>query len=86
MKQIILLFEPVGIDFISALNADDKRLLEKLVTDRGEVVHSASTPARFNKATAKNYRDLVERMAAAADEHLRAQIEKLLELSPWPAT
>lgn len=86
VRQIILLFEPVGLDFVGILAADDKRLLEKLVTDRGEVVHSASTPDRFNKSTAQGYRDLVERMAVAADEHLRAQAEKALGGSPWAAS
>ncbi|MCS5507134.1 hypothetical protein [Curtobacterium flaccumfaciens] len=84
VRQITTLFLPVGLDFIGAIEKTDRSALEKLVTARGSVVHSASTPSSFNKAAAKGYRDLVTRMADAADEHIRAQVEELTTKSPWP--
>lgn len=84
IKQITTLFLPVGLDFVGAIVKDDRSALEKLVTARGLVVHSASAPESFNKAAAKGYRDLVARMASAADEHLRRQVEELTGTTPWP--
>ncbi|UXZ57970.1 hypothetical protein [Curtobacterium sp. Arg-1] len=84
VKQITTLFLPVGLDFISAIEKADRSALEKLVSARGSVVHSASAPDSFNKGAAKGYRDLVARMASAADEHLRQQVEQLTAASPWP--
>lgn len=84
VKQIATLFLPVGLDFVGAIDEPDRSALEELVSARGAVVHSASAPESFNKAAAKGYRDLVARMASAADEHLRQQIEKLTGTTPWP--
>lgn len=84
-KQIRTLFRAVGIDFMDRVSLADRAALEDLVTARGEVVHAASAPAAFKKSKAKEYRDLVERMALIADEELRVQIGALIGKDPWPA-
>jgi hypothetical protein len=83
IKQVIILFKSVGLDFVSVIDPRDRSALEELVTARGAVVHSANTPVDFNKGVAKGYRDLVERVTKAVDESLRLQAEDLVGKSPW---
>lgn len=83
VKQIILLFRTVGVDFFRDISQADKDMLEKLVTARGGVVHSASAPEDFKKSVAKGYRDLVEAMAVKATASLREQATTLVGTAPW---
>lgn len=83
VKQIERLFESTGVHPLRTATDADRKALGQLVQARGEVVHSASTPERFNKQSAKNYRDLVERLAQETDASLNNQARTLVGNTAW---
>lgn len=82
-KQIELLYSAVGVSFLKKTTRDDRKALEELIIARGKVVHSANTPESFNKQAARDYRNLVERLAIDADVTMRDQARNLVGHAPW---
>lgn len=82
-SQVRGLFELVGLDPFRATQKDELAALDLLVTERGTVVHTATTPDDFKKGNAKKHRDLVLALADAVDETLRTQAHALTGKYPW---
>jgi hypothetical protein len=75
------LFQVVGLDPFRTVAKADLIDLEALVRARGEVVHTASAPESFKKATAKGYRDLADRLVHAVDASLWKDVDAIVKQS-----
>lgn len=82
-RQIVRLSEAVGLDLLEGVTKGDREAIDELVIARGKVVHTATPPDDFNKAKAREYRDLVLRVSGAVDSNLRSQCHSLTGEYPW---
>lgn len=71
------LFLAVGLDPFRDVTREDLDALKELVSARGTVVHTATAPETFKKATAKGYRELVDKLVTAVDSAVWDQAKAL---------
>jgi hypothetical protein len=58
--------------------------LDRLVKDRGTIVHTARAPsASFKKADATGWREFVDELYRAFDHSLQSQTVTLVGKTPW---
>lgn len=76
-RNVRALFDRVGVDALGKVKKDDLRQLEKLVKERGEIVHTGKAPAGFYKSNAIAWRDVVEALGELVDESIAEQAERL---------
>ncbi len=81
--QVGKLFDLVGVVAFDGVE-DKKPELDRLVGDRGTIVHTARPPSgEFRKADATGWRQFVEGLYSAFDESLLRQAEALVGSPPW---
>jgi hypothetical protein len=78
------LFERVGVDPFAGVSNDDLEELDKLVEQRGQIVHTGKAPANFYKKDALDWRAFVANLGEAVDGAIGAEAKKLTGKSPWP--
>lgn len=76
-KNVRALFDRVGVDPFGNVNTDDLDRLAKLVSERGEIVHTGKAPMDFYKQNAVDWRTFVEKLAGQVDKSVRAGASKL---------
>lgn len=82
-KNVIELFENVGLKGWLNVSQDDKDGIAKLVELRGGVAHTAGTPEDFKKGVAREHLDRVKRVVSIMDESLATQTKDLTGQRPW---
>lgn len=81
--NVTQLFKRVGVSPWENLDKEDVSGVDKLVRERGRVVHTAGAPDNFRKALATEHLDRIVRVVAVIDENLAKQAEDLLQQRPW---
>lgn len=82
----LLGFDP--FDGVSWQNMSEQQVtarLDELYTVRGQIAHTAEAPAGFGINDARSYLDFVKRLAERFDEAVRAKVEAVANVTPWPA-
>ncbi|MBI2710340.1 MAG: hypothetical protein HYX34_11700 [Actinobacteria bacterium] len=81
-SQVGKLFNLVGIEAFK--DVADAEQLDKLILDRGTIVHKAQAPGvNFKKADATGWRDYVKALYESFDQSVRTQASALGGSPPW---
>lgn len=83
VKNVIALFQRVGLDPWRDVSKEDKSGIEELVRLRGNVAHTGGTPDDFKKALAQDHLARVERVVSAIDASVEKQAKRLTGHEPW---
>ena len=82
-KNVRALFDRVGVDAFSKVTKSELKKLEKLVGERGQIVHTGKAPEGFYKSNAIEWRDFVKAMGEKVDSAAAAGAKELTGKSPW---
>jgi len=82
-RKVGTLFELVGVQPFEGVSASDLTMLDKLVEQRGQIVHKGTAPAKFFKQDAMDWRSFVERLAQEVDTAIASGAKSLTGKSPW---
>ncbi|MGH2865111.1 MAG: hypothetical protein ACRDJX_07665 [Solirubrobacteraceae bacterium] len=82
-RNVKRLFERVGVDPFATACADDLAKLEKLVQERGEIVHTGKAPPSFYKENATGWREFVAELAQGVDAACADGARDLAGKAPW---
>jgi uncharacterized protein (DUF2267 family) len=77
------LFERVGVNPLTGVDASAIENLDKLVQERGEIVHTGKAPANFRKKNATDWRAFVEELGTKVDAAIAIDAKQLTGKSPW---
>jgi hypothetical protein len=72
-----------GVSWQNANTTTVKKRLGKLVSARGQIVHTATAPNGVGLNSAREHRDFADRLVGAVDKRLSAQIRDLGAPKPW---
>jgi hypothetical protein len=82
-KNVRSLFERVGVDPFTQASDEDLENVEKLVKQRGQIVHTGKAPSDFYKEDAVGWRTFVEDLATKVDKAVGAQAKSLTGKTAW---
>ena len=82
-RNVRNLFERVGVDPFAVASKARLTNLERLVRERGQIVHTGKAPDDFRKSNAKDWRSFVEDLAKTVDEAIANGIDPLVGGKPW---
>lgn len=77
------LFSRVGLSPWRDVAKDDIGGVNKLVRQRGTVVHTGGAPQNFKKALATEHLERVRRVVEKIDQSLSDQVESIVGARPW---
>jgi hypothetical protein len=82
-KNVRSLFDRVGVEPFGGASKADLTKLDRLVEQRGQIVHTGKAPPKFYKANALDWRSFVEKLALKVDQSVSAGAAGLIGGSPW---
>jgi hypothetical protein len=82
-RNVAGLFERVGVDPFAQVPQADQKKLEKLVEQRGQIVHTGKAPDDFRKKNATDWRAFVEKLTEKVDASIASGAKALIGASPW---
>jgi hypothetical protein len=82
-KNVRSLFERVGVDPFAGVSKDHVKKLDKLVKERGQIVHTGKAPDDFRKKNATEWRSFVEDLGTSVDHAVADGAESVAAKSPW---
>lgn len=82
-KNVMALFERVGVPAFEGVTNAEQKKLDKLVVQRGEIVHTGKVAEKFAKGDATAWRAFVEALSAKVDASVATGAQKLIGGSFW---
>jgi len=82
-KNVKKLFERIGVQPFAIASEEDLEKLDKLVRERGEIVHTGKAPKDFYKENATGWRAFVDELAVKVDGACAAGARSLVGKNPW---
>ena len=82
-KAVIGLFERVGVEPFTGVSAAEQKRLDKLVEERGQIVHTGKAPPDFRKKNATDWRAFVEQLSQKVDTAVADGARALTGKNPW---
>jgi hypothetical protein len=82
-RNVKRLFERVGVEPFANASAEDLEKLEKLIQERGEIVHTGKAPPSFYKENATGWREFVAELAQGVDAACADGARELAGKAPW---
>jgi hypothetical protein len=83
VKNVANLFERVGVNPFDRVPDANQRRLDKLVTERGQIVHTGKAPPKFRKKNATDWRAFVQELAKNVDTSIAVGAKDLVGGTPW---
>jgi hypothetical protein len=82
-RNVRRLFERVGVDPFAGSTEARLKNLDRLVKERGQIVHTGKAPKGFYKENATAWRAFVEDIAKEVDEATAQGVDALVSGKPW---
>ncbi len=82
-RNVKRLFERVGVEPFANTSTEDLEKLEKLVKERGEIVHTGKAPPSFYKENATGWREFVAELAKGVDAACAGGARNQAGKAPW---
>lgn len=82
-ENVAKLFTRVGVDPFDGVDPEDLKKLDRLVEQRGQIVHTGKAPAGFYKGNAVEWCSFVEALAGQVDLAAARGAKTLVGRLPW---
>jgi hypothetical protein len=82
-KNVGGLFDRVGVQPFCDVTDDELAELDRLVEQRGRIVHTGKAPDEFRKKNATDWRAFVEELSKKVDASIAREARTLIGKAPW---
>jgi len=82
-KNVAALFERVGVSPFDGVSGGELEELDRLVEQRGQIVHTGKAPDEFRKKDATSWRGFVESLGTKVDSSIAKGVNALVGTAPW---